>query len=234
MDVVDIAILLLIAMGAVTGFKQGGIHRLTTFIGTILVFAVSWAFKDTLAAFIYEYVPFINFSGEFLGLDSLNILFYELVSFAVIFATLTLILRVLLVVTGLIEKLLKMTIFLAIPSKLLGILIGALEAYFYVFLALIVLNLPFLNLTIIKESKVANFMLNNTLILSNVSEKFVNTYDSVHNIVKNKDNTTQTEINEQIVIIFLENRVISVENLEKLINKNKITINNKNILDKYR
>ena len=234
MDVVDIAILLLIAMGAVVGFKQGGIHRLTTFIGTILVFAISWAFKDTLASFIYEYVPFINFSGEFLGLDSLNILFYELIAFAIIFAALTLILRILLVVTGLIEKILKFTIFLAIPSKLLGIVIGALEAYFYIFLALIVLNLPFLNLTFIKESKVANFMLNNTLILSNVSEKLVNTYDSVQNIVKNKDNSNPTEINEQIIISFLENKVISVDNLEKLINKNKITINNKNILDNYR
>lgn len=234
MDIIDVVIFLLIAMGAVVGFKQGGINRLTTFIGTILVFFVSWLFKDTLAAFIYEYVPFINFSGDFLGLDSLNILFYELIAFAIIFAALTVILRILLVVTGLIEKILKFTIFLAIPSKLLGIVIGALEAYFYVFIALIVLNLPFLNLTIIKESKVANFMLNNTLILSNVSEKLVNTYDSVYNIVKNKNNSTATEINEQIVIIFLENKVISVDNLEKLINKNKIIINNKNILDNYR
>ena len=234
MSIVDIIILLLIAMGAVVGFKEGGIKGLTSFVGTLLVFIISWFLKDTLAAFIYEYVPFINFSGDFLGLDSLNILFYELVAFAIVFATLTVILRVLLVVTGLIEKLLKLTIFLAIPSKILGIFVGALEAYFYLFLALIVLNLPFLNLTIVKESKVANFMLNNTLILSNVSEKLVNTYDSVHDIVKNKNSSTATETNEKIIITFLENKVISVENLETLINKNKITINNKNILDNYR
>lgn len=234
MDIVDICILLLIAMGAIVGFKQGGIHRLTTFLGTILVFALSWIFKDTLAAYLYEYLPFINFTGEFFGLDSLNILFYELVSFAIIFATLTIVLRILLVVTGLIEKLLKLTIFLSIPSKILGIFVGAVEAYFYIFLALIVLNLPFLNLTIIKESKANNFILNNSIILSNVSKKLINTYDSVHDIIKNKDTNSITETNEQIIITFLENKVISIENLEKLIEKNKITINNKNILDNYR
>lgn len=234
MDIVDIVILLLIAMGAIIGFKQGGIHRLTTFIGTILVFSLSWVFKDTLAAYLYEYLPFINFTGDFIGLDSLNILFYELVSFAIIFATLTLILRIVLVVTGLIEKLLKLTIFLSIPSKILGIFVGAIEAYFYIFLALIVLNLPFLNLTLIKESKVNNFILNHSLILSNVSEKIITTYDSVHDIIKNKDNSNPTELNEQIVITLLENKVISVDNLEKLINKNKVSINNKNIIDNYR
>ena len=72
------------------------------------------------------------------------------------------------------------------------------------------------------------------IVLSNVSEKLVNTYDSVHDIVKNKNSSTATETNEKIIITFLENKVISVENLETLINKNKITVNNKNILDNYR
>lgn len=234
MSIVDIVILLLIAMGAVIGFKEGGIKGLTSFIGTILVFLLSWIFKDKLAAFLYEYLPFINFKGEFLGLDTLNILFYELVSFAIIFAALTAIFRILLVVTGLIEKLLKLTIFLSIPSKILGIFVGAIEAYFYIFIALIILNLPFLNLTIIKESKVNNFILNHSIILSKASEKLINTYDSVYNLIENRNTNNITETNEQIVIIFLENKVISVDNLEKLINKNKIVINDKSILDNYR
>ena len=72
------------------------------------------------------------------------------------------------------------------------------------------------------------------MILSNVSEKIITTYDSVHNIIKNKDNSNPTEINEQIVVTLLENKVISVDNLEKLINKNKVSIKNKNIIDDYR
>lgn len=233
MGIVDICILLLIAMGAIVGFKEGGIRGAAGFIGTILVFAISWAFKDKLASFMYDNLPFINFKGKYLGLDTLNILFYELVSFAIIFAALTALFKILLVVTGLIEKVLKATIILSIPSKIIGIFVGAIEAYFYIFIALIVLNLPFLNLTIIKESKVANFILNNTLLLSNVSERLVNTYDSIYNLLENRNTNSITETNEEIIIIFLENKVITVENLEKLINKNKITIN-KSILDDYR
>lgn len=234
MNIIDIIILLLIAMGAVVGFKQGGIHRLTTFVGTILVFAISWAFKDKLAAFIYEYVPFISFSGKLAGLDTLNILFYELVSFALIFATLTVVFRMILVITGLIEKLLKLTIFLSIPSKMLGIVVGAIEAYFYIFVALLVLNLPFINISMIKESSVANFILEDTLILSNVSEKLVNTYDSVYTIIKERNEKTNTEINEDIVVILLENKIISAENMDKLVLKNKIKIDDKTIIDEYR
>lgn len=234
MSIVDIVILLLIAMGAIIGFKEGGIKGATAFIGTLLTFILAWLFKDTLAAFLYDNLPFITFRGKFFGLDTMNILFYELVAFAIVFAILTFVFRILLVVTGLIEKLLKLTIFLSIPSKIFGIFVGAIEAYFYIFLALIVLNLPFLNLTIIKESKVANFMLNHTLILSNISERMVNTYDSVYDIIENKNTNSITETNEKIVILFLDNKVITVENLEKLINKNKITINNKSILDNYR
>lgn len=234
MDIIDIVILLLIAMGAVIGFKQGGIKRLTSFLGTILIFVISWILKDKLAAFLYEYLPFIHFKGDLLGLDTLNILFYELLAFTLIFALLSVIFRILLVITGLIEKILKATIFLSIPSKILGIFVGAIEAYFYIFLALVVLNLPIFNIQMIKESNVANFILKDSIILSSMSEKMLKTYDSVHNLIKDKNNISITEKNEKIIEIFLENKVISANNLDKLIEKNKITIENKNILDKYR
>ena len=139
-----------------------------------------------------------------------------------------------LVITGLIEKLLKLTIFLSIPSKMLGIVVGAIEAYFYIFIALLVLNLPFINISMIKESSVANFILEDTLILSNVSEKLVNTYDSVYTIIKERNEKTNTEINEDIVVILLENKIISAENMDKLVLKNKIKIDDKTIIDDYR
>ena len=44
------------------------------------------------------------------------------------------VLKVILVVTGLVEWLLKMTIFLSIPSKILGIFVGMLEYYVYLFI----------------------------------------------------------------------------------------------------
>lgn len=234
MNVINIAILLIIAMGAVIGFKQGGIKRFTSFVGTILVFAISWMFKDNLATFLYEYLPFIHFKGDLAGLDALNILLYELIAFAIIFAFLTFIFRVLLVVTGLIEKLLKLTIFLSIPSKIFGIFIGAIEAYFYIFIVLVILNLPIFNISLIKESSVANFILKDSIILSSASENLVKTYDSVYDLIKNRGDLTGTQTNERILIIFLDNNIISIENLDKLIEKNKIVIDDKTILDNYR
>lgn len=234
MNIVDIVIILLILMGAVVGFKQGGIKRAVSFVGMILVFALSWMFKDKLATILYENLPFIGLGNSFIGIEALNILFYKLIAFIILFLLLSVIYRLLLKITGFIEKLLKATIILSIPSKILGIFVGAIEAYFYIFLVLLFLNLPFFNLSIIKESKLSNYILKDTVILSNVGKKVVNTYDNVYDLVHTKNNKSSEEVNEDIVEIFLDNNSITVESIEKLIEKGKIKFNNNSFLNKYR
>ncbi len=234
MQIVDIIIILMIILGAVVGFKQGFIKKTTSFLGTFLVVVLSFMLKNPLSVVMYENLPFFKFGGIIRGIDIINILIYELLAFIIVAAALTFILRILLVFTGLVEKLLKMTIFLSIPSKILGIFIGALEYYVYIFLALVFLNLPAFNIEIVRESNLANKILDNTPILSNLVGPTVDTYTEVYETLHDVNNMSNVEINEKLLVIFLDKGVITVDSAQKLIDMNKIYIEDKSILDRYR
>ena len=61
--------------------------------------------------------------------------------------------NIILWVTNLFEKLLKMTVILAIPSKILGFLLGLVEGYILVFALSFLLTQPALNIDVVQESK---------------------------------------------------------------------------------
>lgn len=234
MQIVDIIIILMIILGAVVGFKQGFIKKTTSFLGTFLVIVIAYKLKNPISILMYENLPFFNLGGIIKGISVINILVYELLAFLVVACALMFILKIIIGLTGIVEKLLKMTIFLSIPSKILGIFVGALEHYVYIFLALVFLNLPLFNITIVKESSYANKILNNTPILSDMVGKTVDVYTEVYNIMHDKNNMSNVEINEKVLDMFLDKKVITVDSAQKLIDMNKIQIENENILDKYR
>ena len=231
MNVVDIIILISLALGAVAGFKAGVIKKTSDFIGTFLIIILAFYLKNDLSVILYENLPFFNFGGFIKGVEALNILIYELLAFFVVFIVLLFILRIILLVTGIIEKILKATIILSIPSKLLGIIVGAIEMYVYVFLILVILTLPIFKLPYVRESKIANSMLNNTPILSPVAEEMVDIYGTVYTIITEKNHKTNEELNEEILTFLIEKQAISKESVKKLVDQNKVHINDKSILE---
>jgi len=138
LKIIDVIIILIILLGGVIGFKEGVIKKLTSIIGLIAVIVLSFILKNYLSVFFYENLPFFDLWGVFKGIQVLNIVFYEMLAFVIIAAVLTLIYRVLLAVTGIIEKVLKATIILSIPSKILGFFVGLIENYFWVYLFLFI------------------------------------------------------------------------------------------------
>jgi len=234
MNIVDIIIILMIILGAIVGFKQGFIKKTTSFLGTFIVIVVAFILKNPLSVLMYENLPFFKFGGIIKGIDVINILIYELLAFLVVAGALTFILKVFIMITGLIEKLLKMTVFLSIPSRILGIFVGALEHFVYVFLALVFLNLPAFNIPIIKNSGFSNKILNNTPILSSLVGTTVDIYTDVYNVLQNNKTMSDVQINEKILDLYLEKGVITVDSAQKLIDMNKVYIEDNSILDKYK
>ena len=234
LSVVDALIIIFLILGGIIGFKNGAIKEGTKFIGLFLIIVISFLLKDKLMVLLYENLPFYNFFGIIKGLDAVNILLYQLVSFLIIFIALYFVLSILIVITGFIEWLLKLTIFLSIPSKFLGIIVGAVEYYIYIFIVLYVLSIPIFNLNLVAESKVSKFILNKTPILSNMVDNTVSVYTDVWKIIKNKDDKSNTEVNELVFESLLENKLITVESAEHLILTNKISIKNEDILEKYK
>ena len=231
MNVVDVIIIALLILGGVAGFKAGVIKKLTDFIGMFVVIILAFYLKNYISVIMYENLPFYNFFGLINGIDALNILLYEVIAFLVIFIALLFVLKVVLTLTGLVEKILKATVILSIPSKLLGIVVGVIEMYVYLFLILVIVSLPIFDSSFLKDSKMNNFILNNTPVLSGVSEEIIDIYGDVYNIIDNRKNKTNEQLNEEILKVLIDKKVVTKESAKKLVDKNKIHINDRSIVE---
>lgn len=231
--IVEAIILLIILLGGVIGFKEGVIKELTSIIGLVIVVIVSFSLKNYLSVLFYENLPFFNFWGIFKGIQVLNIVFYEMLAFIIIASLLTVVYRILLSITGLIEKILKATIILSIPSKILGFIVGLIEYYIWVYIVLFILTLPVINLKSIYESKTANFIMEKTPFLSKYTEKTLKIYNDLYEIIDNRENKTNEKVNEEAMNLMLKHEIITKKSAKKLIDSNKVLVEDEHFLDNY-
>ena len=234
LELIDIIIILLVLLGGVIGFKEGAIKKLTSAIGLILVVVIAFIFKNKISFYFYENFPFIKLWGVFKGIQVLNVIFYEMVAFLVLASVLAIIYRVLLGITGLIERFLKATVILSIPSKIIGFFVGLVEYYIWVYIILFILTLPIINLREIYTSKTANYILTKTPVVSEYTNKTLKIYNDIYTIVDNRKDKTDEEINEETMDTMLKYKVITVKSAEELIRQNKVIVNNKDFLEKYK
>ena len=219
----------------IVGFKEGSIKKTASLIGLVVITIISFLLKDMISVILYENLPFFNFGGLIKGVEMINVIMYELIAFFIVFAALSLILRIILAVTGIVEKLLKMTIILAVPSKILGAIVGAIEYYIYAFIILFIITLPVFNIKIVNESKYKNFILNNTPLVSTLANKTLDTYKEVYDAIDSHNGNNTEEVNAKVLDVLLKYDIISVESTEKLIKANKVHVKNPDeILNKYR
>ena len=234
LNIIDIIIILFILLGGLVGLKEGVIKKTTSFIGIILVLILSFSFKNYLSVFFYENLPFLDFWGVFKGIQVLNIIFYELVAFLLISSVLMIVYKVLIALTGFIEKILKATIILSIPSKILGFFVGLIEAYLWIYIGLFILTLPIFNVKAIYESKASMFIMTKTPGLSSYTGKTIELYNDLHAVIENNDNKSNEQINEEALKLMLEYEMITPKSVQKLIDKNKVQVENDDFIDKYK
>ncbi len=233
--IVDVCILIILLMLAVIGLKRGFFKQTVITIGTVLVFILAYYFKDYLADFFSYNLPFIKFSGSIAGLSTLNIIVYQMLAFIFMLGVFTAILAVLIKITGLFEKILKFTIILSIPSKIAGFILGLIEGYVIVFIALFVLNQPAINLEILNESKAMPVILNSSVGLSSIVSKTGTSVMEIYELGKTYSmDQDSNEFNKNSIDIMLKNKIITTEYVNRLISKNKIQIDGiEEILQKY-
>ncbi len=234
MNVVDIIILLFILLFGVVGFKEGVFKRLASTVGLIAVVVIAFVLKNRLSIYFYENLPFFDLWGVFKGIQILNVIFYEVIAFLIIASVLMLVYRVILGITGLIEKILKATVILSIPSKILGFIVGLIEGYLWVYVFLFILTLPIINLKEIYTSKTASYIMENTPVLSKYTNKTVTLYNNVYEIIDNRNDKSNAEINEETMDLMLKYDMITIESAEKLVKRNKVSVNDDSFLNKYK
>ncbi len=235
MNILDIVVVFLLLFGAVRGFKKGFTKQLLSFLGFIIVVILAFQLKNYVSVFMYENLPFFPFGGYLKGVTVINIALYEVIAFFLVLALLMVILKVLLMISGLFETLLNFTIVLGIPSKILGAILGVLEVYVIVFVALYILSLPTFNLTIVNESVAREKILSNTPILSKYIDNSIKVFDEFAELKEKFDGEADADqFNYETLDLFLKYKVITTDSVRKLDEKNKIQIDNiEELLSKY-
>ena len=236
MSIIDILVILFILLGAVVGFKRGFTTSLVNFIGVILVVIIAYFLKDPVGEFLMSFCPFFNFGGIIKGVTVLNIALYQIIAFVLVFSILMIGLKVLLMATGVFETILKFTIVLGIPSKILGAIVGVIENYIIAFFVLYVLSMPnFMDVGFIKDSNFREPILKNTPVLSVVADSSLKVLDEFKGLSDKYVSTDNTnEFNLETLDLFLKYKVVSVSTVKNLDESGKINIEGiESVIDKY-
>lgn len=237
MSIADIIIILFILSGALLGFKRGFTRELVSLVSFFATVILAFIFKNPVSIILYEHLPFFKFGGILKGVTVLNIALYEILAFFIMVLLISLLFKVLTVITNIFEKILKMTIILSIPSKIAGAVVGLIESYIWVFIILYILSFPIFNLKIVNESNMRNTILNNTPLLSGYIDstmKVLNEFTELKE--KYEISSNALEFNKETLDLFLKYEVITVDSVDKLIEKDKLKIDNveQDVLSKYR
>ena len=234
---VDLIIILVIILCGLIGLKRGFTKELVCFLGFFLVIILSFILKNPVSSFFYEHLPFFKFSGLFKGITSINILLYEVLAFLVVVSILLIILRVIIFATSVFEKLLKLTIILGLPSKILGCIIGLIEGVVWCFIILYIVSLPLFNIKQINNSKLKDEILTKTPVLTNITKDTVKSFEEFEKLkddYKNKK-ISNNKFDLETMDVLLKYKIINIDSLEKLVKNKKINIKNINkVINKYK
>ena len=236
MVIVDFLIIALIILFGYYGYKTGFVKTVVDTAGIVLVFVIAYLFKDPIAEWFSFNLPFFNFWGSFKGVSILNVVIYQLIAFIIIFTALMVVYALVVKLTSLVEKILKWTFILKLPSKVLGFIFGICEGIAVASVILMILTLPVFNFKFVQDSKVKDFLLEAVPITGTLSS---GTNRAINEIMDLKDeynnNEDKTEFNRKCLIALLRYKIITPEYAENLIKNGKLDIeNSEEILDMFR
>ncbi|MBQ3142762.1 MAG: CvpA family protein [Bacilli bacterium] len=230
MNIVDAIIIIIFILGILNGFKNGAIKSIISLVGLVIVLVLAFELKNPVAQILYNNLPFLDF-GIFKGVAVFNILFYEIISFIIVYTLLMVFYRIILKVTGIFQKILDATVVLGLGSRILGIVIGFIETYIITFVVLFFFNQPFFDNSYFKKSKLNNFILNKSVILTNLVETNITAMNELFELKEIYQNTANiNEYNYRTLDILLKYNIVTVESVKTLQSKNKLNFKNINEL----
>lgn len=225
MKISEIVIIIIILLGALIGFKKGAIKEIFELVGTISIIIIAYLLKGYLVSLLIKILPFFNFKG-YVGLYSINFLIYDVISFIIIFVLLYCILNILINLAGFIDKLINLSVIFAIPSKIIGLVLGMVNALVFVFLlCYIAMQIPHTQ-KYIMESKVSTSILERTPIVNVVCSKGILVSEDVYNKLLGysfKEEDTQ-DMNLQIATSVAKYGLVDKTLIQEAINAGKLNL----------
>lgn len=224
MNILDVAIILGLAMSAIIGFKRGAIKEIVSLIGIIVVFIIAFSFKGVLGNVLCKWLPFFNFAGNLEGVTVLNILLYQLIAFIIIYSLLFSIYMIVVKISGIVQKIVHMTIILWLPSKLIGAVVAFVTGYVMVFVILLALLIPLKDTSVFTESRLANFIVYKSPILASSSKNISTSINEVYKLGEDLSlgNISKNEANVKTMDVLLKYKVVSPKTARQLIVLDKL------------
>ena len=236
MNFIDFFVIIVLILGLLIGFKRGFIKSVVMLVGTILVVILAFYLKNPLATLMYEKLPFFDLKGALAGVTVINILIYEGIAFIIVLFVLAILFKFLLFITKIVDKLLNSLIVLTLPSKILGMIVGLVEAIIILFLFLFISTQVNFFADDINNSKYGHLILKETPFLSGSVEKVYKSVEEIYSLKDEyKDSNDKKEFNKKALHTLLKHAVLDVNSADKLVEMNKLKIDNaKEIIDLYR
>ncbi len=236
MNVVDIAILIILLIFIAKGFSNGAVKETVSFVGGIAVIVIAYLLKNPVSVFLYQVMPFFKFSGLIMGITVLNIVIYELFAFLLVAAILMTVYQVIVKMTSVFETLLKLTFVLALPSKLLGALVGAIEGIIVTFLLLFACVQVDSTRKYVDESKFGHEILTKTPIMSTAVSPIYDSLKEIYEVADNyKGSSDRDAANLECLEVLLKYKVLTSENADVLVENGKLKMPGVDqVIDKYR
>lgn len=223
MSIVDIIIIVVLLFYVLKGFSNGVLKEGVSFIGGIAVIVLAFLLKNPLSVFLYQTLPFFKFGGMLSGISVLNIIIYELIAFLMVAVVLLVIYEMILKVTRLIDTIVKLTFVFALPSKLLGIIVGFVEGIVMVFILLFVFMQFEVTREFITKSKYADSILANTPVLGQAVKPVYNSLKEIYDVAEHyKDEEDKDKANLESLDILMKYNVIEPKNVEILHSSGKL------------
>lgn len=218
MNIFDITIIFFIFLFGVDGFKNGVIKTGVSFVGMLVIFFISYAFKGLVGDLLCKWFPFFNFSGNLEGLVSLNILIYQLAGFFVLFCILSGLFHIVFSTSRFLQKIVNATIILVPISAIGGFIIGLVRGFLVTLLVLLALLIPCHQFDMFMDSGVANTILYKVPVLSDyvsdISKSLLEVTDLVTDIHKKK--MTTNEANLQLIDHMIKYDVVDADTVKEI------------------
>ena len=222
---IDFIIVIFLLVGIFRGWRSGGISSAINLVGTFLIFVIAFYLKNPVSTFMYQHWPFFSFGGIFQGISVFNILFYEALAYVVCLIVLSILLKLIIRITGLVDRLLNSTILIALPSKIIGAVCSLLQYFIYVFILLFIFAQIPITAKYYNESFLGDKIVTHTPVLSNITNKLYSSIKEVYDVsVKYEGEDDKTNANLLSLGILLKYNIITLDGVNLLVDNGKLKI----------
>lgn len=220
--IISLIIILVFISDIVTGYKKGFLGTTLKFLKSVVALLFAYLFKSKLGTYLSINLPFFNLKGIFKGMDIVNVLIYELIAFIAIFAIVSLILKIIIDMFNIEEKLYSLIVRFHIPNNLIGGIFGGLKSIVVIYFVLSIFTAVANFVNIDTGNSLGEYVLN----IPVLKNSFGGTLDSLDEIselaVEYKNTQDKGVINGDAISILLENGILTEEQLSVLIESGKV------------